>query len=193
MQLLQVHTVVDQPLTPTSYGRILCRPMGVEPIHFEWTGPGGGEVQLTDASGREAYPAPPGRYRIVAMDAEGSRADVVLDVEPMFTTALVVDEYRVTPASTGTSRDGCVEAVGSGLQDGWRFLWTHGVETEGPFLQDVPCGRYAIVALPHDDANPPTLIHTCAPATVGIRRGSSMEPDERAAGRGGSTVSFDGT
>ena len=162
---LQMHTVVDQPLTAYSRGRISCRPVGVDPIEFTWTGPGNDVT--TDASGSEASDVEPGRYRVVATDATGSRADVVLDVAPAFRTALVVQDYHVTPPSTGSARDGTVEAVGVGLGDGWRFLWTHGVETDGPVLRDVPCGTYAAIALPMED-RVPTMVHMCPPARVAV-------------------------
>ena len=63
-----------------------------------------------------------------------------------------------------------MEAVGTGL-DGWRFLWTHGVETEGPVLRDVPAGAYAAVPVGRAGAPPPVLVHRCAPAQVGVGRG----------------------
>lgn len=174
---LQMHTVVEQPLTDSSYGRISCRPTGAEPIEFAWTGPGRNEVQL-DASGSEAHAVEPGRYRVVAIDATGSRADVVLDVEPAFPMALVVQEYKVTPTSTSSARDGVVEAVGMGLGDGWRFLWTHGAETEGPVLRDVPCGTYAAIALPMED-RVPTMVHMCPPARVTVAVTGSRSWDSR--------------
>jgi hypothetical protein len=161
---LQMHTIVDQPLTNVSQGRIFCRVMGMEPINFVWYGPDGSDVQ-TGASGAEAYGVMPGRYRIVATDAENQRADVTLDVEAMFPSALIVREYRVTSASTSTSRDGTVEAVGQGLEDGWKFLWTHGHETNTPILQDVPCGLYTAMPLPKE-GKVPTFIHQCSPARV---------------------------
>lgn len=161
-----MHTVVDQPLTASSRGRISCRPVGVDPIEFEWTGPGNGDVEL-DPSGMEACAVEPGRYRVVAVDAIGSRADVVVDVEPMFPSALVVAEYRTTPPTTSSARDGTVEAVGVGLDEGWRFLWTHGAETDGPVLRDVPCGTYAAFALP-TNKRVPTLVHLCPPARLTV-------------------------
>ena len=164
---LQMHTVVDQPLTSDAHGRISCRPLGQEPIHFEWSGPRGDAVS-TDATGTEAYAVQVGRYRIEATDATGARADVVLDVAPMRPRALVVREYRVTPASTSSARDGSVEAVGANLEGGWRFLWTHGAETDGPVLRDVPCGTYAAVPLPREDGEVPTLVHECGPARVTV-------------------------
>ena len=161
---LQMHTVIDQPLTMSDVGRISCRPMGLEPIEFEWDGPTAVE---TDVTGSEAVRVGPGRYRVVAVDASGSRADIYLDVEPTHPDALVVREYRITPASTGSARDGSVEAIGHGL-DGTRFLWTNGVETLGPTLRDVPCGTYACVPLPKEDGTSPTLVHQCAPARVTV-------------------------
>jgi hypothetical protein len=139
--------------------------VGHEPICFEWTGPNGSSVAL-DATGSEADEVEPGRYRVVATDATGARADVVLDVQPVLPDACVVHAYHVTPASTGSARDGVVEAVGDGL-DGWRFLWTNGVETDGPVLRDVPRGLYAAVPLPAADRTP-LFVHQCAPARVTV-------------------------
>ena len=163
---LQMHTIVDQPLTAASVGRISCRPLGREPIEFTWTGPRG-QVQL-DASQSEALAAEAGRYRVVAVDAEGSRAEVVLDLEPAYPEACVVQSYQATPASTSSARDGQVEAVGVGLE-GRTFLWTHGAETVGPVLRDVPCGTYAAVAARGKAGErPPLTVHQCDPARVDV-------------------------
>lgn len=168
LPFLQLHTVVDQPLTADARGRISCRPLGQEPIHFSWTGPRG-EAVSTDASGSEAYGVEVGRYRVEATDATGARADVLLDVEPVHAHAVVVREYRVTSASTSSARDGSVEAVGANLE-GRRFLWTHGSVTDGPVLRDVPCGTYAAVPLPRDAQDASTLVHECPPACVTVAR-----------------------
>lgn len=164
---LQIHTVVDQPLTDMSHGHISCRPLGMEPIQFEWTGPNGQPVQV-DASGSEAYGVVPGRYRIVARDANNLTATVTLDVASLFPSALVISDYSVVPASTDCARDGTVEAIGVGLDHGWKFLWTNGVKTDGPVLHDVPSGTYAMLALPQE-GKVPTIVHQCPPAYVGVR------------------------
>ena len=165
---LQMHTVVEPPLTRAGTGRISCRPIGLEPIAFEWTP----RPPTLDATSSEALDVAPGRYRIVAIDANGARADVVVDVEPTLEAAVVITEYRVTPASTSRARDGSVEAVGAGVHDGWRFLWTHGIETEGPVLHDVPCGAYAAVALARNGGDAPVVVHRCAPGRVGVHAGA---------------------
>ena len=148
--------------------------MGMGPIEFAWHGPNGRTVQ-TDVSGREACGIVPGRYRIIATDSEGQRADVTFEVEPMFPSALIVREYRVGHATTSTSRDGTVEAVGQGLEEGWRFRWSHGVETDGPVLRDVACGVYSAMPLPNADGKAPILIHQCAPARVSVGRFGNYE------------------
>lgn len=145
--------------------------MGVEPIDFAWTGPGGSNVEL-DATRSEAVQAPPGRYRVVATDAAGHRADVVLDVEPMLLDAVVIRSYTTAPASTSLARDGSVEAVGEGLgRGGVRYLWSNGATTDAPVLRDVPSGVYAAVPFVDDpgDDPPPTMLHLCKPARVDVR------------------------
>lgn len=167
LNALQMHTVVDQPLTYASTGHISCRPIGQEPIVFEWRGDND-DYEL-DPSGSEAYQVSTGRYHIVATDANGMSANVTVDVEPALTDAVcVVTEYEVTPASTGSSRDGSVRGLGFGLDEGWTFLWTNGAKTREPCLRDVPRGTYALLPLPKDDGTVPTLVHQCPPASVPV-------------------------
>jgi len=164
---LQMHTVVESPLTSVSEGRITCRPVGASPVTLQWYGPDGREV-ATDSSRCQALGVLPGKYRVIATDDAGERADLTLDVEAMYSSALVVQEYRVTHATTGTSRDGSVEALGPGLSAHGRFLWTHGVQTDGPTLRDVPCGVYCVMPLGDGGAEVPTLVHLCPPARVEV-------------------------
>lgn len=170
---LQMHTVVEQPLTDSSVGRVSCTAMGVQPVEYVWHAPHGTAME-TNPAGNTAHGVAPGRYRVVATDAEGSRADVTVDVEATFPSAVVIREYRVTNASTGFARDGSVEAVGFGLEDGWRFVWTNGYETDTPVLRDVPCGTYTAFPLPRDGIVP-TFVHTSTPARVGVLRQANAE------------------
>jgi hypothetical protein len=140
----------------------------MEPIVFEWSVPS--ERPTFDESGSEAWDVAPGAYRVRATDGVGVRAEVSVDAAPLLPGAVVVDEYRVTSASTDRARDGSVEALGSGLGDGMRFLWTGGVVTDGPVLRDVPCGLYAATALPRVDGPAVVVVHRCAPARVSVGR-----------------------
>ena len=170
-QELQMYTVVEQPLTAHDVGSISCRPMGLEPIQFEWSGTGRDRLTFVDQSESEATNVIPGRYRVRASDANGNRADVTIDVRPLYDQAFVVTEYRVQHASTRFARDGCVEVVGQGAHEGMRFLWTTGVETDVPRISDVPSGTYAVVAVSHvdDSSSSPVTVHRCSPARVDVR------------------------
>ena len=164
-KLLQMHTVVIRPLTTHDVGSISCRPMGREPIQFEWSG--GSQGMILDASESEASNVTAGRYRIQATDAAGDYADVVVEVQPIFPDAVVISEYRVRPSTTRFSRDGLVEAIGTGFTANMRFHWTTGVETDAPILTDIPHGTYSVTAISDIDPHPIT-VHRCSPARVGV-------------------------
>lgn len=163
---LQMHTVVHPPVTALCTGSISCRPLGQEPIRFEWQKPPGCDITL-DETGSEALDVQEGLYRVVATDANGFSADVSMDVEALFPNAIIVTSYQTTPASNSNARDGTVEAVGIGLE-GKRFLWTHGTETSRPKLHDVPCGLYAATLITNDGDEPIPFVHLCGPARVSV-------------------------
>lgn len=162
---LEMHVVVEHPLSRLSSGRISCRPIGLEPIEFKWTAPDNSTVNL-DPSGSEASDVRSGRYRIVATDADGNTASVNVDVRVIVPDAVVINAYRTVPASTGSSRDGRIEAIGTNLDCGCSYMWTNGTVTKNPVLHDVPCGMYALIAMPSLDGEPTTLMHCCAPGIV---------------------------
>ena len=158
-----MHTIVEQPLTSRGTGKITCQTMGLAPISFVWHGPNGKEVE-TDLSGSEAKNVLCGRYRVVATDSEGQRADITVQIKPSLPDSVVVRRYKVVDATNGMSRDGRVEAIGEGLE-GVSFLWTNGVRTEGTILRDVPCGTYSLST----EKEGITLVHLSPPAVVGVQ------------------------
>tara|TARA_B110001452_G_scaffold215591_1_gene186782 strand:+ start:5536 stop:6024 length:489 start_codon:yes stop_codon:yes gene_type:complete len=161
--MLQMHVVVTQPTTLGGTGSISCRPVGMEPIKFHWNPP----VE-TDETGSEATAVPVGRYTIRAVDANDAFVEVCVDVNAQYQKVAVVREYRVQNATTGTSRDGRVEAMGVGLDAvGLRFHWSNGVETEQPILADVPCGRYVVTCTSDDETF--SYIHETSIAVVSVR------------------------
>lgn len=162
--MFQMHVVVSQPMTPGDVGSISCRPMGMEPIQFRWN-----PTVDTDETGSEAHAVPVGRYRIRATDANESVAEVIVDVQARYECVAIVQQYRVQHTSTGTSRDGRVEAMGSGLDTpGIRFHWSNGVETDSPVLSDVPCGRYVVTCTSPDDETF-SCVHETTYAVVSVR------------------------
>ena len=162
---LQMHTIVEAPLTRDGRGRILCHPIGQGPIQFTWHSPDGREVALF-SGGSEARDLPPGRYRSQAEDATMARAEVVVDVFPARTDAVVIGEYRVTHASNTLSRDGRIQVLGERLE-GVEFLWTSGARTDVPELHDVAPGTYAAVPVGKDGV-PVSFFHAPGPAVVDV-------------------------
>lgn len=163
---LQVHAVVEQPLTPLSLGKVSCVAIGQSPVQFEWTGPNGRDIKL-DESRSEAHGLVPGRYSIRAESSDGSKADLFVELTPCFPDSLSVVEYTVVPASTGVSHDGQVKAHGYGLDSWGRYLWTNGVETTTPILEDVRPGLYSVIPLPQK-GKMPVFVHYCSPARVEV-------------------------
>ena len=166
---LQVQTVVEQPITPLSAGRISCVVSGLEPITYQWRGPHGREIQL-DATGSEAYGLAPGRYTVHIESADGCRAEVSAHVAPTLKRVVAVNGYECTPASSGVAFDGCVRAVGHGLDQWTRYLWSNGVETDEPVLHDARPGLYSLAPLPTDAEEVPVFVQYCAPGVVQVAR-----------------------
>ena len=163
---MTMHVVVEQPLTDRHTGSITCRPMGIEPFQFTWSGPNVSEL-VHDESKSCASNASVGSYTIDALDATNRRAIVAFDMLPLQTSPLIVTGYEVTShASSGVARDGSLRAVGSNLDSWFRFLWSNGVETSTPVLHDVGCGRYAVIAIADGDKGIPLFIHDAEPAMV---------------------------
>jgi hypothetical protein len=147
-------------------------------VHLTWYGPDGEDVS-TNESGRIVVGVREGTYRVVAEDASGRRGEESVQVETVLTSAAVITGYRVSDASSGSARDGSVEAVGHNLPLGkCSFLWTHGTQTDAPILRDIPTGTYAVTVVApapttaegEGDADAPLpSVHLCAPARVGVK------------------------
>ena len=105
---------------------------GTDPVHVDAARRHG---RLGERGGRRGA----GRYRVRAVDANGDAAEAVVDVGARYEDAVHVRQYRARHATTSTSRDGSVEALGDGFDTpGLRFLWSNGVVTDAPRLSDVP-------------------------------------------------------
>lgn len=160
---LAVHMVVEQPLTRDFLGRATCYVTGKEPIHFAWSEQRGLKVE-TSERGNQAVDLHPGTYYVHVRDADDGEAAVSFEVKTCLNEDhVIIQSYSVTHATTGTSHDGKVEAVGENLK-GRTLLWTNGVETRGPTLHNASRGKYA--AVPSGDTS--CFVHTCGPAVVGV-------------------------
>lgn len=161
---MQVQTYVVRPSTPYDVGSISCHPVGLEPISFAWSSADGATVE-TDPTRSEATRLPPGEYRCSIVDGTQTRADVLVLLRPVHEKAVVIDGYDVQHCTGTLHRDGRVTVRGSGLES-LRLLWSNGVTTAAPVLEDVGEGTY--VAVPLAEEGTP-LFHRCGPAVVRVR------------------------
>ena len=163
---LQLSAIVQQPITPLSFGRISCVAIGLEPIQFFWKGPRGNNIQL-DATRSEAFGLTPGRYHVRAEDFSEASSEMSVDIVPAYDNIVAVNEFQCTDASSGVAFDGSVTALGYGLHRWGRFLWSNGVETNEAILRDARPGLYTMIPLPVDDEMP-VFVQYCKPAVVGV-------------------------
>ena len=175
-------TVADAPNADIG-GRIECHFTGeTQPIHVEWISL---ETEcaalLTLNDDRTvASKVPPGQYRVVAVDHVGSRAIGLATVRTESTPCVV--GYDVVHATSDTARDGSITAVIERLDASSeiRYLWTNGVVTCEPSLQDARPGLYVVTPMYADGVVAMPFQHTCVPAQVRPTR----RPQQLAASNG---------
>lgn len=155
---------IEHIIADLSPGRISLRPIGREPIQYEWRLPPG--VPQADGPQRcDLTTDTPGRYTVTATDATGAVASASADVRVVLPDAIVLTEYKTTPCSHGAARDGRVEILGHNL--GWeRWIWSCGVETRLPVLEHAAMGTYTAWPLPAPDGRVPKVISLCGPGQV---------------------------
>lgn len=164
--MLQLHTVVEQPLTPLHTGRISALPVGRAPILFTWTGPDGMDVPL-DSSRSVAYDLAPGRYTVTAVDASEAVAEAHITILRSTLDAVVVSGYETTGTTSSSSSDGQVVATGHNLSSQKRFLWSNGAVTPSARLSGVREGTYFVSPYP-EEGERVTFVQTCPPAQVRV-------------------------
>lgn len=81
----------------------------------------------------------------------------------------VVDSYDVYHASSDHTRDGKITARVKHMPTGCQYLWTTGVVTSQPVLEDVEPGLYTVCPVSHP-RQPIAHLHNCATATVRSER-----------------------
>ena len=163
---MQIH--LRCPLVAGRPGSAYCVPAGKSPIIFEWRPLKGSLPPTLDETGSEALEIHVGEYLVKAVDGEGKVCESHLRVLPCIENAVVVEGYDMEPATTTRSRDGSVVAILSGNTEGVSFLWSNGVTSAEPRLQNVPCGKYSLTAMGPGGKHVPT-IHLCYPCEILLR------------------------
>lgn len=147
-----------------SKGKISLKPVGREPLFYQWRAPPG--VEMGDVGGSEIGVENPGRYFVTATDADGAIASAYADVRLNLPDAILVTGYQISSCSHGTARDGSVRVEGLNLDRCHRWLWTSGVETTVPVLQNAALGVYTATPIAEDGAEPLKFVSVAPPAQV---------------------------
>ena len=94
-----------------------------------------------DSSKLNAYDLQEGTYVITIM-VQKKMHTIQVNV-PLIQMPLV-EGYDVTSATSDFARDGRIRARVKFMPDGCAFLWTSGIVTSLPLLEDVPPGMYTV-------------------------------------------------
>ena len=164
-ELDSVTVEISPAISTTSTGTIKCKTSS--PASFEWDNLD--EDAIFSSEKDEVENVKPGQYALhVEMEMGGS-----IDVDIVVGTLEfpVVTSYSIIDATTDNSRDGKIIATIENLPGNATFLWTNGIVTDKPELEDVRPGRYSVSLLSHDAGGDSHIfIHACAPASVGVQR-----------------------
>lgn len=157
-------------MTSESYGSIKCTPS--KDTTYEWLDINE-EAELSD-NGDRVNLLSPGTYSLLAHLPEG---DIDIQVRMTHMTYPIVSRYTVINATTDNSRDGHITAHIENAPENTRYLWTNGIITDKPELEDVRPGWYSVSLLPVQDEsseknNPEdtNFIQKSGPVFVGIKK-----------------------
>ena len=159
-------------LSSESFGSITCTPS--KDTSYEWSDMNE-EAELSE-NGDQVNSVRPGTYSLLAHLPEG---DIEIQVRMNHMTYPIVTRYTVTHATTDNSRDGHIIAHIENAPENARFLWTNGIITNTPELEDVRTGWYSVTLLPseksEEDAEEENeeeniFIQKSGPVFVGIKK-----------------------
>ena len=131
------------------------------PVEIEWLRNGSAALLELSPDRRRASRVPPGIYEVFVVDAAQNEISCRITVQLI--NILSITGYEVTHATGDTARDGTIRVYTRGANVP-QFLWSNGVTTYTPELNDVPPGRY--FAAPLVEGREVAFLHECAPATV---------------------------
>jgi len=112
-----------------------------------------------------ARKVPPGNYSISITDSRRKCVDVCVDVRGVHLP--IISKYTGTPATTGTSRNGLINAHIVNAPVKCKYLWTTGIVTDEASLRAVPVGVYTVMPI-NEDGTPLPCIHKAAPYRVTV-------------------------
>ena len=162
---------VTPAMSPHHFGRVSCV-LGdrlVPPLHVEWRIRDrvchDDELDL-DASRLHASRVPiTDECAVCISDSRGTLETAVTRVGVV--AVPIVVEYSCTPASSDRARDGSASAVVLNAPASCLYLWSNGLTTRTPQVDNLSPGRYA-VSLLGPDLSALVHVHAGAHAVVGV-------------------------
>ena len=166
--LLQI-IVHDSP-SKDHYGRIVCSVPesvweNVESIHWHCSAVSDEEQLDLDVSRLCARKAPVGDYQIELILKGEDVLRATMSVGVIDIPAVV--GYEGEHASSGASRDGSVHAIVERVPHGCHYLWSCGVITRAPTLEDAHMGTYTVTLL-SEDSSPLPFVHLASAFTLHV-------------------------
>ena len=163
-------TVVDA-VSEQQHGVVSCipSPSFKLPMQITWQLNGvavtPSEIDL-DASGCCARRVPPHTDCVITVTDDTGSVEV-LCVRVGIADIATVLSYECVAATAQCARDGRVIADVKRMPSKCRYLWTNGVITSTPMIDNCSPGQYVATPLSMDGV-PIVHVHACAPATVSI-------------------------
>ena len=140
--------------------KILCE----HKIECEWLQTDGSAALLELSNDRTtAFNVPAGTYEVFCSLME-EKLKLIVNVQQMQIPR--IDSYTVSHATNDLSRNGTVEAHVQDLPENVKYLWTTGIITDDPILEDVRPGMYTTTLISKSNKLPILFYHACNPALV---------------------------
>ena len=162
-----INVVITDVIASNIGGSIQCIPDGGRsPYTFAWL-QNRQPVNLKFSYDQsKAVDVQPGEYEIMVTDATGRSEMVRVSVRTHCIPTVVA--YEVQHASNDFARDGRIVATVQNTSSETQYLWSTGVVTPEPVLEDVRPGLYTVTPfhLVRSEQSDTPTIHACQPIRV---------------------------
>ena len=132
-------------------------------LDCEWLKDGNAALLELSTDRMTASNVPLGDYQI---KCQTSDEFVIVSVSMTQINIPRIDNYTVTHATNDLSRNGKVEVHIADLHENVKYLWTTGILTDEPFLEDVLPGIYSATLISSSNKVPILFYHACNAALV---------------------------
>lgn len=150
------------PVISTEIGgtvKIICD----KKIDCKWFKDGNAALLELSADRMTAFNVPIGAYEVQCQVSDES---LTVNVNMTQISIPRIDKYTVTHSTNDLSRNGKVEVHVADLTESVKYLWTTGIVTDEPFLEDILPGIYSATLMSSSNKVPILFYHACNVAIV---------------------------